>query len=97
VFWSAIGMLAMLEIFGVLLNLVPIPGIDGYGIISPFLPEGVRMALAPLHQFTFIFLLLLFFTPLGGVLREGVFNVCLAFNLDPRIAITGLGMFQFWR
>jgi Zn-dependent protease len=95
-FWAGIALLAMLEISGVLLNLLPIPGIDGFGIIAPFLHPSVRDALMPLSRFTFLFLMLLFFTPLGGVFWDGVFAACMAFNLEPWLAIEGLQLFRFW-
>jgi Zn-dependent protease len=42
-FWSAVGFLGLLQVTAAVLNLLPIPGLDGYGIIEPYLaPETVR-------------------------------------------------------
>jgi Zn-dependent protease len=39
------GSLAFLQLYCVLLNLLPIPGIDGFGVIEPFLPRDIRRML----------------------------------------------------
>lgn len=36
-FWSALSFLAYIQVASAILNLLPIPGLDGYGIIEPFL------------------------------------------------------------
>src|SRR5512146_3251821 len=40
--WPALGFLALLQVTAVILNLIPIPPLDGYGIISPYLPNSFR-------------------------------------------------------
>jgi Zn-dependent protease len=43
-FWAAIAFLGLLQVTAAVLNLLPIPGLDGYAIIEPYLdPETVRM------------------------------------------------------
>lgn len=39
---SALAAAAYLQCTAIILNLMPIPGIDGYGIIDPWLPDGIR-------------------------------------------------------
>jgi len=36
-FWSALTFLTYIQVASAILNLLPIPGLDGYGIIEPFL------------------------------------------------------------
>ncbi len=36
-FWAALGFLGFLQVSAAVLNLLPIPGLDGYGIIEPYL------------------------------------------------------------
>jgi Zn-dependent protease len=36
-FWSAVAFLALLQVTAAVLNLLPIPGLDGYGIVEPHL------------------------------------------------------------
>ncbi len=40
-----VATLCYLQLFSVVLNLIPIPPLDGFGIISPFLPPDLRMRL----------------------------------------------------
>lgn len=41
-FWSALTFLAYIQVASAILNLLPIPGLDGYGIIEPFLSYDWR-------------------------------------------------------
>lgn len=44
-FLSAVGFLALLQMTALYINLLPIPGLDGFGILEPFLPrEWVEFA-----------------------------------------------------
>src|SRR5262249_60351399 len=36
---SALAVLALLEVYAVVLNLLPIPPLDGFGVVAPFLPR----------------------------------------------------------
>jgi Zn-dependent protease len=42
-FWAAVAFLALLQVTAAVLNLLPVPGLDGYAIIEPYLdPDTVR-------------------------------------------------------
>src|SRR5207245_5595345 len=41
-FFAALAFLAFMLVVSVLLNLLPIPGIDGFGILRPWLPYSVQ-------------------------------------------------------
>lgn len=60
---SALMYLAFVQVAIVILNLLPIPGLDGYGAIEPHLSERVRAMLAPLRQFSFVILLVFIMSP----------------------------------
>jgi Zn-dependent protease len=95
-FWAAVGFLAALQIFSILLNLLPIPGLDGFGILSPYLPDHIVQRLMPLYRWGFIILLVIFLSPLGSVFWSVVMGICSIFNLDPSLAFTGSSLFRFW-
>jgi Zn-dependent protease len=46
-FWSGIAFLGFLQISAAILNLLPIPGLDGYAIIEPYLSRETTRSLAP--------------------------------------------------
>jgi Zn-dependent protease len=56
---GALIYLAYLEIAIVILNLIPIPGLDGFGVIEPYLPNGLRRSLAPVRQWSTLILMVL--------------------------------------
>jgi Zn-dependent protease len=44
-FWAGLGFLGFLQISAAVLNLLPIPGLDGYAIIEPYLAPETRRPL----------------------------------------------------
>jgi Zn-dependent protease len=58
-FGSALSFLALLQFIAGFLNLVPIPGLDGFGAIEPHLPQGTLAAIAPYRGYSMIILFLL--------------------------------------
>ena len=42
VLYAALAFLALLQVTALIFNLIPCPGLDGWGIIEPFLPAPVR-------------------------------------------------------
>jgi Zn-dependent protease len=47
-FWAALSFLGFLQVSAALLNLLPVPGLDGYGIIEPYLAPETQRSLAPI-------------------------------------------------
>ncbi len=63
VFWSGMAFLGFLQVTAFVLNLLPIPGLDGYGALEPHLSPETQRALAPAKQFGFFILLILLIAP----------------------------------
>lgn len=96
--WAAVGMLAMLELTALFFNLIPIPGVDGYGIIEPWLPAHIQMAIAPLRRFGFFLIYIVFFVIPGVslVFWGMMFFLSWLIGLDPNLFIEGFSLFRFW-
>lgn len=62
-FWAALGFLGYLQATAFVLNLLPIPGFDGFGIIRPHLPYDMQAQGDRIAAGTGILLLILFFVP----------------------------------
>ncbi|MFN8121770.1 MAG: site-2 protease family protein [Thermoleophilia bacterium] len=62
----ALAWLGVLEFATAVLNLIPVPGLDGYGAIEPYLPHEIRMMLRPVSQFGIILLFFLFVSTDAG-------------------------------
>ena len=95
---NALALLAFLQATAFVLNLLPVPGLDGYGVIRPFLPDGVRAAMVKVERVGFLILFALIFWVPG--VSELIFSVALAVT-DllgvPRAAIAGgWQAFHFW-
>lgn len=58
---NALSMLAFLQASALVLNLLPIPGLDGYGVLRPFLPDGVRAKMVKIERIGFLLLFALIF------------------------------------
>lgn len=71
-------------------NFIPLPPLDGHKILTGLLPEFWRPVMAPLEQYGFMLLFLLFFIGgrIGGSLVNGMIDPVQ--NLLYRIVFTGL-------
>lgn len=87
---TALAYLGWLEFATAVLNLLPVPGLDGYGIIEPYLPYGVRAVINPLANYAIIILLvLLIATSFGTFLFDAADWGVAALGTDPVIAEVG--------
>lgn len=84
--------LGWLEFATAALNLLPIPGLDGYGIIEPYLPYGIRAAIAPVaHYAVIVLLVLMISTSFGSFLFAFADDAVRAFGID--LDFVGFGRF----
>lgn len=96
---AALSFLALLQFVAGILNLLPVPGFDGYGIIAPYLPARVTSALArwgmwaPLAAFAIIFFVPGVMSALFGL----GFDLLALAGGDRALAGAGSALFQFWR
>lgn len=97
VFWGAIAFLAFLQVTAFVLNMLPIPGLDGYGALEPHLSEQTQRTLAPAKQWGFIILLVLLFTPpLNGWFWDLVNWFIVASGMPDGLVGVGYRLTQFW-
>jgi Zn-dependent protease len=98
VLWAGVAFLGFLQITALLLNMLPIPGLDGYNALEPHLSPETQRALAQFKPYGF---LLLFFLLLAPPLNQWFFGlVDYVFELSgvPRLLWQlGAGLTQFWR
>ncbi|WP_067546797.1 site-2 protease family protein [Nocardia crassostreae] len=62
-FWFGLSFLAFLQITATILNLIPIPGTDGYGILEPSLSYQTRRSLDQIKPYGILLLVALLFVP----------------------------------
>jgi Zn-dependent protease len=97
VFWAALAYLGFLQVTASLLNLIPMPGLDGFGIIEPWLPAQWLRAAARIAPYGFFILLALFWlSPVGRLFFSAVLGILDLLGV-PRDALSdGYTLFRFW-
>ena len=97
VFWLAVAFLAFLQVTAAVLNLLPIPGLDGFGIIEPYLPGRLVDKVAPYGGYAFLILIaLLWLGPVNQAFFGLIFNITGALGLDEFPIQFGHSLFQWW-
>ncbi len=94
----AIAFFGFLQIVVFVLNMLPIPGLDGYAAIEPALPESTRQLMRPVKNYAFLILIfLLFYAEWAQRLFWGlVLGVLDVFGVDANLFQDGLDLFRFW-
>jgi len=96
-FWSAFSYLAFLQVTAVILNLLPIPGLDGFTIWEPWLPPNVVRQAAQVGGYGFMaLLLLLWWGPANRAFFNLVYHVTSAVGLNSFLIGFGEALFRFW-
>lgn len=84
-FMMGIAFLAFLQLTAIMINLLPIPGLDGFGILEPFLPHELVELSNFIRPFGFMLLYLLVFieSPISDFFWNSVWTVTgfLSFDL----------------
>ncbi len=63
--WMVLAAFAFLQAFSVIINLLPVPGLDGFGIIAPYLPYDIRRAVYANSNTIMLVCLILLIAPTG--------------------------------
>ncbi|MFC1400293.1 MULTISPECIES: site-2 protease family protein [Streptacidiphilus] len=97
-FYSAVGYLAMLQLMAGILNLVPMPGLDGYGIIEPWLSYDNRRAFNNLAPYGMMIVFLLLWNPTvnNWFFNDVIYRVLGWFGGSAQLANDGSGLFHFF-
>lgn len=94
----SLGFLLQLEVSSLILNLIPIPPLDGFQAIAPWLPVDVREKLYAASNQTMwiLFLALWFVPPLNEALWNLVYWISGSLGVHPYVGHVGWKMFRFW-
>ncbi len=96
-FWSAVAFLVFLEVTAILLSLLPIPGLDGYGMVEPWLPRRWVRSLASLSRLGLVLVVGFLWIPeLNRWFFQQVFGVLRWLGVSEFLVRLGLGFFRFW-
>jgi Zn-dependent protease len=98
-FWYGLAFLGFLQIMAAVINLLPIPGVDGGNAVRPWLTYQYSRffdAVAP-YGLLVLFLILFQAPVIAGIFFDFVYFVCDLLGLQRFFIDQGLIMFQFWR
>lgn len=97
VFWSGVAFLGFLQVTAFVLNMLPIPGLDGYGALEPHLSPETQRAVQPAKQWGFFILLILLLTP---GLNQWFWDIVLWFfdisGVPRQLVGAGSALTRFW-
>jgi Zn-dependent protease len=90
-FFGALAFLGFIEAIALVLNLLPIPGLDGFGILRPWLPYSVQDLANRFGQGAIIsvFIVLWFVPSVSHAFFGAVLNVTALAGIDPGLIFIG--------
>jgi Zn-dependent protease len=97
-FWSAVAFLGLLQLTAAVLNLLPVPGLDGYAIIEPYLdPQTVQVGEKVKPWGLLAVILLLFYVrPLKNAFFDLVNAIYRGIGGDDLLPSIGHEFFKWW-
>lgn len=96
--FAALAMLAFLQATALILNLLPLPGLDGFNAIRPFLPKAWAPAIVRFEGLAMLLLLAaLFLVPgFSGLLFGVAVFLAAALGVPTHAMQAGWAAFHFW-
>ncbi len=96
-FWAVLAFACLLQASASLLNLLPVPGLDGYGVAEPWLPDEWRRAAGYVAPYGLLIVFALLWDPrINNAFFSLVFWLVDALGVDPAAVAAGDGLFRFW-
>lgn len=99
--YEALSFLALLQFVTAILNILPVPGFDGFGVIAPYLSPQLQRTTAPMRGWApLVLFVILFSVPHASTyLFDPAYRLMDLFGNDfiSYAAGQGAGHFQFWK
>ncbi|MFC7546260.1 site-2 protease family protein [Plantactinospora sp. GCM10030261] len=98
VFWLGVAALGFLQLTASVLNLLPVPGLDGGNMIEPWLTPQWRRMYDLFAPYGFLLLIALLWNPrLGGWFFDGIDALGGVLGLPTDLSYAGLRLLRFWQ
>jgi Zn-dependent protease len=96
-FRYALAFLALLQVSAAILNFLPVPGLDGYGVLEPWLSYRIRRQIEPYAPFGLLFVFALLWVPsVNRVFFDVIYAITGGLGVHELEAYCGRDLFQFW-
>ena len=97
-FRYALGFLALLQVTAAILNFLPVPGLDGYGVIEPWLSYRVRRQVEPFAPFGLLAVFAVLWIPeVNGWFFDAVHALLRGLGVTEWDTYWGRRFYEFWR
>lgn len=97
IFFGALGFLGFIEAIAIVLNLLPVPGLDGFGIIRAWLPYSLQelaMRFGALGMIG-VFAVLWYVAPIRDAFFLAVLHLTSLVNINPEFIFYGQSLMRF--
>jgi Zn-dependent protease len=96
--WNAMAFLVVLQMLAMVFNLIPVPGLDGFGAIAAWMDEGLRQRIYQYSNMMFFGLILIVWNVDGAnqLLWNTVFGLGNLLGVPTEMAYTGLQEFRIF-
>jgi Zn-dependent protease len=96
---EGLSFLALLQILAFLLNILPVPGLDGFGVIEPWLSRDARRLAAQVRPWApfLLFALMIAFTPFRNAFFGAANHIFDTVGGNDGLSSAGYDNFEFWR
>lgn len=96
-FRYALAFLALLQVSAAILNFLPVPGLDGYDIVEPWLSYNVKRQVEPFAQFGLLFVFALLWVPsINSVFFDLVDAILRGLGVSDWDTSFGYSLYRFW-
>ncbi|WP_310729508.1 site-2 protease family protein [Streptomyces sp. N2A] len=97
-FRFALAFLALLQVTATILNFLPVPGLDGYGVLEPWLPPALRRQIEPYAVFGLLAVFALLWLPEVNQAFFGLVDTVLnGLGVSRPDTYFGQELFRFWQ
>ncbi|WP_394434721.1 site-2 protease family protein [Streptomyces sp. SGAir0957] len=96
-FRYALGFLALLQVTAAILNFLPVPGLDGYGVIEPWLSYKVRRQVEPFAPFGLLAVFAVLWIPgINHYFFDAIHAVLRSLGVNEWDTYWGQKFYRFW-
>ncbi|WP_086792493.1 site-2 protease family protein [Streptomyces thermovulgaris] len=97
-FRFALAFLALLQVTAAILNFLPVPGLDGYGVIEPWLSPRIKRQVEPFAPFGLLFVFALLWVPaLNGAFFDVIDFILRRLGIGALDQYCGYDLYRFWQ
>jgi Zn-dependent protease len=96
-FRYALAFLALLQVTAAILNFLPVPGLDGYGVIEPWLSYNIRRQVEPFAPFGLLAVFAVLWIPsVNTAFFDAIYSILGALGIDDVQRYCGQNLYRFW-